>query len=109
MATVEPGWISLAASSAEITLGGMEWLRPVGRESDDRRLIRFLLGQKKRMNRWAGRKRPSQRFLVSAALVQTICWTSTQARLAEDSRPFSANCTPLAPSRSDQRKGSSLT
>src|SRR5205823_8576977 len=35
--------------------------------------------------------------------------TSTQARFSHDSRPFSASCTPFAPSRSVQRNGASLT
>ena len=34
---------------------------------------------------------------------------STQARLAQDSRPFSASCKPFAPSSKLQRNGSSLT
>ena len=35
--------------------------------------------------------------------------TSTQARRCQDSRPFSASCTPLAPSNKFQGKGSSQT
>ncbi len=40
---------------------------------------------------------------------QPILSRLTHARFAEDSRPASASCTPFAPSRSVQRKGSLVT